>query len=134
MATCLIKLENWLQERAQVPFDYEHNNCAIALADWAVANGYRDGAATYRGWCKSEQDMVALVRSYGGLSVLVGFCAQKAGLVEARQRQIGTIGVIGARSNLLLQWGGIWDGSRWQVHGKEGFAPVFAPVLKMWSV
>ncbi len=134
MATILDRLQSWLAGQSCLPFVYGSSDCCLVLADWACANGYRDGAVALRGSYSCRVQMEQLLVTSGGALGLVGGCAVVAGLSETPIKQVGTIGVIGSAHNPLRQWGAIWDGSRWQVHWDVGFEGVCAPTLKMWSV
>ena len=106
----------------------------MVLADWSVANGRPDFLDVYRGTYADEEACQAIILRHGDLASLIAARCADAGLPVASVRTRGAIGVIGSAGNPLRQWGAIFDGARWQVRTVEGFQPIAARVLGMWSV
>lgn len=127
-------LATFLAENGALPWAWGSVDCCMALADWAQANGHGDLLAQYRGIYDDQAGCLAIVVERGGLLPIVGDGCARVGLTGTEIRTPGVIAVIGSLTVPTRQWGAIWDGSRWQVRGAEGFDPMAAPVLRMWSV
>ena len=129
-----MNFQSWKQNYEATSFVYGVADCCLALADWAKANGYPDGATDLRGTYNNENDMYSIIQTYGDVVGIVEHCASIAGVAQASRQQIGSIAVIGNPSNMYRQWGAIWDGVRWQVFLKGGFTGLTAKPLKIWAV
>ncbi len=124
----------WKTSYEASPGVYGVSDCCLALADWAVANGYEDGAEDLRGAYQTEAQMYAIIAAYGDVVDIVGRCASIAGCKQIQRQTLGSIAVIGNPQNVYRQWGAIWDGARWQVRLKDGFVAISARPLKIWAV
>jgi hypothetical protein len=89
----LTRLENWdtgalhefLIERADRPFTWGENDCALFVADGILAMTGIDIAADFRGRYSNEEDAFATVRMITGGSTLedaAAWCAMRHGLDE----------------------------------------------------
>lgn len=125
---------DWKASYEATPFEYGVSDCCLALADWALAKGYQDGAVDLRGQYDNEADMYALIATYGDVVGIVSHCASVAGCKQIQRQHMGAIAVIGSADNMYRQWGAIWDGARWQVRLKDGFTAITARPLKIWAV
>ncbi len=130
----MIDFQDWKTAHEAELFQYGVNDCCLALADWAAARGYHDGAADLRGTYDNEADMYSIIAGYGDVTDIVNHCATIAGCVRIQRQKIGSIAVIGSAETMYRQWGAIWDGSHWQVRLKDGFTPIIARPLKIWAV
>ena len=117
-----------------LPFGYGVSDCCLALADWALANGYADGAVELRGQYADEAQMYSLIGEYGDVTDIVEHCALKAGVTRVQRQRLGCIGVIGNADDMYRQWGAIFDGTRWHIRLKTGFTSIVARPLKIWAV
>lgn len=126
-------LDSFLAEKAAAPWAWGSVDCCMVLADWALANGHGDLLARYRGAYDDEAGCVAIIVRRGGLLPIVSDGAARIGLARIEAPSRGSIGVIGSATVLTRQWGAIWDGG-WLVRGAEGFAPLVARPLGIWSV
>jgi hypothetical protein len=127
-------LAAFLAENAALPWGWGSVDCCMVLADWAQANGHGDLLAQYRGAYDDEAGCLAIVVERGGVLPIVGDGCARVGLTVTESRTPGVIAVIGSLTSPTRQWGAIWDGSRWLVRGADGFGPMTAPTLGMWSV
>lgn len=127
-------LDGFLTDHAARPWAWGSVDCCLSLADWAVANGHVDPAATWRGTYSDEIGCRQIVIARGGLVPLVSDVCARAGLQAASAPARGDVGVIGTLLNVNNQFGAIFDGERWQVRSPQGFGPVIAKPLGMWRV
>lgn len=109
-------------------------DCCLVLADWAVACGHADPAAHLRSVYDSEEGFRAIIEAAGSMTVLVASCAATIGARRLQQPTRGAIGVIGSPSNIHRQFGAIHDGAGWRVRFDQGFTPMVARPLAMWSL
>lgn len=127
-------LGDFLAENGALAWVWGGVDCWTALADWAQANGHDDLLARYRGAYEDEAGYLAIVVERGGvLPVAADGCA-RIGLVATYVPVPGVIGVIGSLTTPTQQWGAIWDGDCWLVRAANGFAPMTAPIQRMWGV
>lgn len=127
-------LDEFLATHAELPWAWGSVDCALVLADWAVAQGNPDPAATRRGTYATELGWKRIVVARGGLFPLVSDICDRAGLLPTSTPSRGVIGVIGARNNIDRQWGAIHDGTRWLVRDVTGFTPKDEAPLGAWVV
>lgn len=127
-------LDEFLATHALLPWGWGAVDCSLALADWAVANGYADPANELRGTYSDELGWKAIVVARGGLLPLVSDICDRAGILQTSLPVRGVVGVIGALHNADRQWGAIHDGTRWLVRGESGWTPLTAHALGMWVV
>lgn len=127
-------LDDFFGEHAELEWGWGSVDCCLALADWVVANEHSDPAAAWRGSYSDELTWRRIVTARGGLLPLVSDVCARAGLARAAVAARGVIGVIGSSRHPDRQWGAIHDGEHWQVRSNEGFSPMVAPVLGMWSI
>jgi len=127
-------LAAFLADNGALPWVWGTVDCCMVLADWTQANGHDDLLAQYRGAYDDESGCLAIVVERGGVLPIVGDGCARVGLVATESRAPGVIAVIGSLTTPTRQWGAIWDGSRWLVRGADGFGPMTAPALGMWSV
>lgn len=130
----MVDLDVFLAERGALPWVWGSVDCSMVLADWAVANGHGDPLALYRGEYSDEAGALAIIVRRGGLLPIFSDGCARVGLVRVDERSRGVMAVIGSLNVPTRQWGAIWDGSRWQVRNADGFAPLTAFALGMWSV
>lgn len=134
----IARLESFTDASA-VPFVWGQSDCALLIADWAVANGHPDPAAHLRGTYDTEDACRSLLVAAGGLSAVVADCAARIGLKALHEPAFGAVGVIGSATNQARQWAGIWQGHRWMVRwlspdGRPTWALFSARPLAMWAV
>jgi len=129
-----MNLPDFFREYGDRPWVWGEVDCCLALADWLVAQGRADSAASLRGTYHSEDALRAILQAAGGVLPLVRQCADRAGLAETDRPAEGCVAVIGSRENGLRQWGAIFDGARWQVRLLNGFVAVTARPIQMWGV
>jgi hypothetical protein len=127
-------LDTFLAGQAALPWSWGAVDCAMTVAEWAIANGHADPFAAYRGTYDSEEAYVALVVPRGGILPLVSDCLARCGLGRVEEPERGTIAVIGSAISPLRQWCAIHDGAWWKVRVADGFATMAARPLAMWSV
>ncbi len=127
-------LDAFFAENGALPWSWGWANCCTPLADWAVANGHEDPAADWRGLHDSAIAWRNVIVQHGGMLPFLSDVFARAGLPQTDLAVRGVIGVIGSRYNVDRQWGAIHDGARWQVRTVEGYAPMIARTLGMWSV
>ncbi|ADW69022.1 DUF6950 family protein [Granulicella tundricola] len=75
----------FLVDRAQTPFAWGTNDCALFSADAILANTGVDIATDFRGKYTDKRSAFLLIRSLTGGSTVAdaaAYCAQKHGLVE----------------------------------------------------
>jgi len=120
------------------PHVWGQSDCSLIIADWAMVNGYPDGAADLRGTYSTEAECRTVLAERGGLVATVGACASSIGLTPLHEPEFGCIAVIGSAHNPARQWAAIWSGFRWLVKwGDERAArwvPFAAPALTIWRI
>jgi len=127
-------LDDFMASHAALSWEWGSVDCSLVLADWAVANGHPDPAASLRGTYSDELGWQRIVVARGGLFPLVSDVCARAGLGPADRPSRGVVAVIGAPHSALRQWGAIYDGTRWLVRGVEGFLPMTARALGLWVI
>lgn len=101
-----------------------------------MARGYPDPAAHLRGTYATEEGFRAIIAAAGGVVPLVEGCAARIGLKRASGPENGFIGVIGSRTDINRQFGGIWDadGKAWRVRCTRDYPLMRAHPLAIWEV
>lgn len=127
-------LDAFLAAHAARAWSWGDVDCSMVLADWAIACGHADPAAALRGSYADELGWKRIVVRRGGLLPLVNDVCARAGFALVTGPARGVVGVIGSIRNPERQWGAIHDGARWQVRTVEGFTPMTAQTLGLWSV
>ena len=135
----MARFERFMAEAGRERFAWGVSDCSLVLADWAIANGYPDGAAALRGVYSTDAECRALVEGSGGLAVVVGTCAANIGLTPIHEPEFGAVAVIGPPHRPERQWGAIWNGQRWMVRwlsldGRPTWAAMQAPSISIWRV
>lgn len=128
-------LDAFLAENGASPWAWGSVDCCMALAAWVTANGHGDLLSQYRGTYDDEAGCLAIIVRRGGLLPIISDGSARVGLskIEGAPPR-GTIAVIGSLTAPTRQWGAIWDGGQWLVRNSEGFTPLVARSLGMWSV
>lgn len=110
-------------------------DCVTLPAEWAMANGYLDPMAHWRGAYDSEEAAQDFIRDAGGLVVLFD-CGAAAVGIERREGepQPGDVGVIRIGEH---EAGAIFTGKRWAFVADRGIAfasidPDF--IVAVWGV
>lgn len=131
-------LEDFL-DRQTVAFEWGRSDCALLIADWAVASGHPDPAGHLRGRYDSESTCRALLAASGGLPAVVADCAARINLTPLHEPEFGAVAVIGSATNPARQWAAIWQGHKWLVRwlatdGRPTWAPFSAKPLTLWRI
>ncbi len=127
-------LGDFLAANAALAWEWGSVDACIAVADWAQANGHGDLLARYRGTYANEAGYLEIVVKRGGLLPVVADGCARVRLSVVDEPSLGVVGVIGSLMSPTRQRPAIWDGAVWLVRGPDGFAPMAAPALGMWSV
>lgn len=127
-------LDAFIVSNGALPWAWGSIDCALVLADWAIACGHPDPAADWRGIYSDELGWKRIVVRRGGLLPLVNDICSRAGFIVASAPARGVISVIGSTYNIERQWGAIYDGTDWLVRRAEGFVAVDEPFLGMWAL
>jgi hypothetical protein len=134
----MARLEAFVVDTERTSHIWGVSDCSLAIADWAMANGYDDGAADLRGTYETEDACRAVLAARGGLVPTVAACASRLGLHPLSEPEFGCIAVIGSAVNPDRQWSAIWQGHAWLVRwGNEQRAqwvPFAAKPLAMWRI
>lgn len=135
----MARLEMFVLDTDCQPHVWGQADCSLAMADWAMANGYPDSANDLRGTYATEQECRALLAARGGLIATVAACADRLGLARLHEPEFGCIAVVGSPHNPDRQWSAIWNGHRWLIRSIEGperarWVPFAAKSLAMWRV
>ena len=131
------RLATFLQDYAARPWNPGEVDCCLYLADWAMACGHDDPAASLRGTYSGEAEMRAVVERAGGLVPLVLGCASSIGLVPVVNEPLaaGDFAVIGSAKRADRQWGAIYDGASFRVVTSDnGIARMAAKILMRWKM
>ncbi|MBO9589525.1 hypothetical protein [Devosia sp.] len=119
-------------------FRWGATDCSLMVADWCLANGHDDPAASWRGQYGDEASCRALVAERGDLVAVLDACAISVGLKRIHEPEFGCVAVVGSKSNAERQWAAIWNGARWAVWlgNADGvqWQPMMAKGLTMWRV
>lgn len=127
-------LDAFLATNGALPWAWGSVDCCMVLADWGIANGGPDLLEHYRGTYEDEVSCRAIIIGRGGLLPIISYQCAKVGFAAAEAPARGVVGVIGTVLHPLRQWGAIHDGARWQVRTIDGFQPLTARMLGMWTV
>lgn len=112
-------------------------DCATLPADWAVANGWPDPMARWRGRYASEEDGEALVATAGGLLALFKDGFASIGLEHERDTTEWRQGDVGVVSAYGHEAGSIYTGRRWVLVAERGLAFISLDppdVAGLWKV
>lgn len=124
----------FMAEHSELSWAWGTVDCAMTLADWAVANGHDDPAALLRGTYSTEIGWRLIVVRRGGLLPIVNDLSALAGFSRLEAPALGAIGVLGRLMQAELQRAAIYDGENWQARSEAGFVPISMPVLTMWAL
>lgn len=110
-------------------------DCCTFPAAWAIANGYPDPMADWRGQYETEAQALDLIADGGGLADLFARGLDAAGLPRAAGEFVpGDIGVV---QLLGEQAGAVYTGKRWALVADRGmaFASIGAEfIVRAWRV
>lgn len=110
-------------------------DCCAFPAAWAIANGYPDPMAHWRGAYETESEALDLISDAGGLVALFDCGMASAGISRREgEPQAGDIGVIKIGD---LEAGAIFTGRRWALVAERGVGMAsVAPeaVAAVWSI
>lgn len=97
-------------------------DCATFPADWAVACGWPDPMARWRGTYSCEEEAISLIAEHGSLAAMFGVGCAKAGIpvVDADNDWRG--GDVGVLTVLGHEAGAIFTGKRWALVAPRGLA------------
>lgn len=130
----MIDLGSWLLEQGTTRRKFSAFDCCTLPADWAVANGWPDPMADYRGTYQSHDKAVLLVEQAGGLLALFADAFVRIGMPAHDHAATGDIGVIMFGD---LATGAICTGDRWAFVGNRGLGFCAIPrdnIKATWSV
>jgi len=130
----MVDLDAFIADHTELAWALGSVDCSTVLADWAIANGHPDPAATLRGSYNDEIGWKLIVVARGGLLPLVNDLCARAGFVATDEVARGVIGIAGSLRHPVRQWGAIYDGDRWLLRSAEGFGATTAPILGMWVI
>jgi len=110
-------------------------DCCTFPAAWAIANGYPDFMADWRGRYETEAQALDLIAEAGGLADLFSAVLDEAGLT----RVVGDFepGDIGVVQLLGEQAGAVYTGKRWALVADRGmaFASIASEhIVRAWRV
>ncbi|WP_161796833.1 DUF6950 family protein [Devosia soli] len=134
----MARFEGFIDQQT-VGFVWGQTDCALLLADWAIACGHSDPAPHLRGQYDTEDGCRAILAAAGGLPNVVQACAASIGLKPLHEPEFGAVAVIGSATNSARQWGAIWQGHKWLVRwlakdGRPTWALFAAKPLSLWRV
>lgn len=109
-------------------------DCCLYLAAWAIWLGHRDPAEHLRGAYHDEAGYRAIIEREGGVVAVVSGCVSRIGGRLVSEPSIGSVGIVGSRSRVEMQFGAIFDGSRWALLTEHGTRTVVARPLAVWSI
>lgn len=113
--------------RRRVPGEWD---CCTFPAAWAIANGFADPMADWRGRYATETQALDLIAEAGGLADLFVRGMAAANIPEATgEFQPGDIGVV---QLLGEQAGAVYTGKRWALVADRGMA--FASIDRQYVV
>jgi len=117
------------RERVPAVFD-----CCAFPADWAVANGWPDPMAKWRGAYETETEALDLIDAAGGLAVLFSEGMASVGIPTSETFALGDIAVVSVQGH---EAGAIFCGKRWAFAADRGFAAASLDpdcILQAWRV
>lgn len=126
-------LQEFLERMAETPFADGVSDCALTVADWAMAaTGCADPAAHLRGRYATPIARERLLRRLGGLEAVIADCAASAGLAETFAYRAGDIGLIEVTGRRLAA---ICAGAVWAAKSADGLFGLRGPtVIRAWRV
>lgn len=129
------ELGDWLKERLLIPREAGLWDCCTLPCDWAVAQGWPDPMAAWRGTYASEREAQAIIVKAGGLLSLFQEGFEQAGIPPRYGLpQPGDVGVLRIGSE---EAGSIYTGPRWAFVAERGlgFASVDeSAIAAVWAV
>ena len=128
----------FLDSAAAEPFAWGRHDCALLLADWALALTGVDPAAHLRGRYATARACARLLKRAGGLLAVVADCAARAGFDPvapecARAGDVGVVQVFAAGAAPVWTGGLAVDDHRWAIVSERGLVIGPAPVAAAWS-
>jgi len=130
----LVTLNSFLYANGRKAWEPGRVDCCMVLADWAVWLGWSDPAESLRGTYDDEDGFRRIVELAGGvLGVVSPLVVRIQGrLVDTPE--VGSIGVIGSRTNVHRQYGAIHTGSSWMMRSKSGWVSMAARPIAVWVI
>lgn len=107
-------------------------DCCMFLAAWAMWLGHDDPAAYLRDTYADEAGFRRITA--GGVVPIVERCVNNIGGVRISTPDLGSVAVIGARTNTEHQFGAIFDGQRWLVRFTNRVGHMAASPLAIWKI
>ncbi len=131
--TLPMTLDAFLEHMAATRFADGVNDCALTVADWAVAaTGCADPAAHLRGRYRTALGRERLLRRLGGLEAVIADCAARAGLAPTETPRRGDIGLIEVAG---CQMAAIRVGGHWAVQSTGGLSGLRPDrIVRAWRV
>lgn len=127
-------LGEWLREHNDRPRVAGKWDCCCFPAAWALANGWPDPMARWRGAYSTEAEAELLIGEAGGLLALFRTGMGDAGIPEAEAPSLGCIGVICVGDE---EAGAIYTGKRWALVAEKRLVYVSVEpelVTGLWAV
>lgn len=129
----MAKLDRFLEEASQRPFDDARWNCALMVAAWVGQVTGVDVAAPWRSRFTSRLGWLRLLRREGGLLAVCEKAAGIAGLAETQTPLRGDVGVVARVPDGELL-AAISLGRTWAAPGAKGVRGYRAVPVKIWRV
>lgn len=130
----MIDLGTWLLEQGTARRKFSAFDCCTLPADWAVANGWPDPMAGYRGAYQTHDEAEAVVAEAGGLLALFSGGFARIAMPKCDHAAIGDIGLIMFGD---LATGAICTGGKWAFVSNRGLGFCAIPqdnIKAVWAV
>lgn len=127
-------LNQFLRDKAQVPFDWAANNCAFWCCDWLLVAVGVDPVAKLRGRYRTARALAGLLKRRGGLAAMAAGLCRRHGWPEVPvlKAQRGDVVLV---TTALGETLGVCTGREIAGPGKDGLITVpLAQGQRAWRV
>lgn len=137
MAALLSPLDGFLERATARRFQWGVHDCALFVADWAIATRGADPAAKWRGRYRTERGAFAIIRAAGGLEALLDAGLAAIGGVRTEAPVRGDVGIVPVHTPEGRREGAcavaLGEGL-WALPGGEGLRAVTAFAVAAWRL
>lgn len=134
MGSEVIDLGDFLADNLRRPYVSGEWDCCTFPSAWAIARGFADPMAGWRGAYRDDDEAQDIITLGGGLSSLFDAGLVSVGARRVEQSEAGDIGII---SILGHEAGAVYTGRRWAFVAERGLGFVSlepGAVARLWRL